>query len=58
MAIVPNNQGIIGIPQLTSHLVNPDFTIGGPWYRFLISLWQRTGGAFVLFVNTIFLFYS
>lgn len=34
-----------GFPKLDSKIVNPDGTLDWVWYRFLISLWQRSGGA-------------
>lgn len=33
-----------GFPKLDAHFVNADLTIAMPWYRFLVALWERTGG--------------
>ena len=34
-----------GVPRLDSPFVQPSLVIAIPWYRFLITLWNRTGGA-------------
>lgn len=38
------NQGFVGFPQINTPFVNPDGSLSIPWYKFLIALWQKTGG--------------
>lgn len=42
-------------PRLVSEFVNPDRTLSYPWYRLLITLWQRTGGSVVSTTGSAFL---
>jgi hypothetical protein len=37
------HQAFQPIPNLSTPMVNPDGTLATAWYRFLITLWQRTG---------------
>lgn len=40
-----NNDVQTGVPLLDTPFVGEDRAISIPWYRFLISLWNRTGGS-------------
>jgi hypothetical protein len=43
-----------GVPALNVPFVSTDGRIGIPWYRFLINLWNRTGGS----ISTLFILAS
>ena len=42
-------------PRLGTEFVSKDLRIGIPWYRLLITLWQRTGGSLVPTTGTVVL---
>jgi len=47
-----------GFPQINGPFLDDEGRLSHPWHRFLISLWQKVGGAVPTLVNGVYFLYQ